>query len=176
MALWKPRSFLEDNPHKSGAKGQMGLAVRNDALTSLVDTDGDYAPLQVTAAGAVYTQDVNGANNVLATQVLIRATFIDAALASDGVLEIIPDPAAATIPKIVALVFTQTVQGLTEIRVTGVSGAIIGQYYRPAYDGMNLAMAEQPHLVGTVNESVVIKNKTGATCAYAGHVVWYLEA
>ncbi len=115
-------------------------------------------------------------SNNLSSQTLLRATFIDASLASDGVLEIIPDPAAATTPKIVALVFTQTVQGLTEIRVTGAAGAIIDQYYRPAYDGVNLAMAQQPHLIGTVNESVVIKNKTGATCAYAGHVVWYLEA
>jgi hypothetical protein len=33
----------------------MGLAVRNDAGTSLVGTDGDYAPLSVDANGALYT-------------------------------------------------------------------------------------------------------------------------
>ena len=34
--------------------GVMSLVVRNDALASLVDTDGDYAPLQVDANGSLY--------------------------------------------------------------------------------------------------------------------------
>lgn len=44
-------SYDEDSAHVSGDKGIFTLAVRNDANTSLVDTDGDYAPLQVDAAG-----------------------------------------------------------------------------------------------------------------------------
>lgn len=47
-------SHLEDAAHSSGDAGIMGLAVRNDTLASLVDTDGDYAPLQVNADGALY--------------------------------------------------------------------------------------------------------------------------
>ena len=114
-------------------------------------------------------------NNVLASQTLLRQTFISASLASDGVVTIVTDPAAATVPKIVSLVFTQTVQGLAEVRITGVSGTIIDQYYLPAFGGVALQMAQQPHLVGTSNESIVIKNKTGGACSYAGHVVYYLE-
>lgn len=48
-------SKAEDAAHSSGDQGIMGLAVRNDTLASLVDTDGDYAPLQVDADGALYT-------------------------------------------------------------------------------------------------------------------------
>ena len=34
----------------------MTLAVRNDTLGSLVDTDGDYSPLQVNASGALFVE------------------------------------------------------------------------------------------------------------------------
>lgn len=43
----------EDAAHTTGDVGVMALAVRRDADTSLVDTDGDYAPLQVNAIGAL---------------------------------------------------------------------------------------------------------------------------
>jgi len=46
--------FLEDSAHASGDAGLQILAVRNDALASLVDADGDYAPFQVNADGALY--------------------------------------------------------------------------------------------------------------------------
>ena len=42
---------IEDAAHASGDVGVMSLAVRNDAATSLVSADGDYAPLQVNAIG-----------------------------------------------------------------------------------------------------------------------------
>ena len=41
----------EDAAHVSGDTGSFALAVRNDSEGSLVDTDGDYAPLQVDASG-----------------------------------------------------------------------------------------------------------------------------
>lgn len=43
--------YAEDSAHSSGDNGQFMLAVRNDADSSLVDTDGDYAPLQVDNEG-----------------------------------------------------------------------------------------------------------------------------
>ncbi len=45
--------FAEDSAHTSGDLGQQILAVRNDAGTSLVSADGDYAPLQVDSTGAL---------------------------------------------------------------------------------------------------------------------------
>lgn len=44
-------THAEDSAHASGNTGIMGLAVRNDTEGSLVDTDGDYAPLQVDSSG-----------------------------------------------------------------------------------------------------------------------------
>lgn len=56
----------EDAAHSSGDTGVMSLAVRNDTLAALAGTDGDYAPLQVNASGALFIQegaalDVSGA-------------------------------------------------------------------------------------------------------------------
>lgn len=47
----------EDAVHGSGDVGVMSLAVRNDALAALAGTDGDYAPLQVDASGALFIQE-----------------------------------------------------------------------------------------------------------------------
>lgn len=47
----------EDAVHGSGDAGVMALAVRNDTLAALAGTDGDYAPLQVNASGALYIQE-----------------------------------------------------------------------------------------------------------------------
>jgi hypothetical protein len=55
----------EDAAHSSGDTGVMALAVRNDTLAALAGTDGDYAPLQVSAAGALHVTDASasgGAN------------------------------------------------------------------------------------------------------------------
>ncbi|MHA1949698.1 MAG: hypothetical protein ACW987_07485, partial [Candidatus Thorarchaeota archaeon] len=61
-------AFAEDSVHTSADDGQFVLSVRNDTLASLVDTDGDYAPFQVDALGALYvnvsnTTDISVATN-----------------------------------------------------------------------------------------------------------------
>ena len=43
----------EDTAHTTGDIGAMALAVRQDTAGTLVDTDGDYAPLQVDSTGAL---------------------------------------------------------------------------------------------------------------------------
>ena len=50
----------EDAAHSSGDTGIMSLAVRNDDVTALSGADGDYSPLQVNAAGSLYTKDETG--------------------------------------------------------------------------------------------------------------------
>ena len=50
----------EDSEHTSADKGIMPLAVRNDTLAALAGTDGDYAPLQVNADGALYIDVADG--------------------------------------------------------------------------------------------------------------------
>lgn len=44
----------EDAAHTTGDTGIMILAVRNDTLAALATTDGDYAPIQVDANGALF--------------------------------------------------------------------------------------------------------------------------
>lgn len=46
--------LAEDAVHGTGDPGVQALAVRNDTLAALAGTDGDYAPLQVNASGALY--------------------------------------------------------------------------------------------------------------------------
>ena len=50
----------EESEHTSTDKGIMSLAVRNDTLAALAGTDGDYAPLQVNADGALYIDVADG--------------------------------------------------------------------------------------------------------------------
>jgi hypothetical protein len=50
----------EDAAHSSGDTGVMVLSVRRDADTTLVGTDGDYAPLQVNADGALKVTGAGG--------------------------------------------------------------------------------------------------------------------
>lgn len=52
--------YAEDAVHASGDVGAFVLAVRNDTLAALAGTDGDYAPFQVNANGALYVEDVSG--------------------------------------------------------------------------------------------------------------------
>ncbi len=58
--------YAEDTVHNTGDTGTMSLFVRNDVLAALAGTDGDYAPGQVNASGALYvdgsgsTQPVSG--------------------------------------------------------------------------------------------------------------------
>lgn len=53
----------EDAAHTTGDTGVEMLAVRRDANTSLVDTDGDYAPLQVNAGGSLKVVITGGAGS-----------------------------------------------------------------------------------------------------------------
>lgn len=58
-----PGTFAEDSAHNSGDTGHLALSVRRDANTSLVGTDGDYAPLQVDATGNLKVAIISGAGS-----------------------------------------------------------------------------------------------------------------
>jgi hypothetical protein len=62
ITISDPANYAEDAAHASGDIGKFILAVRHDADTSMVDADGDYAPLQVDENGnlkVVADLDVN---------------------------------------------------------------------------------------------------------------------
>lgn len=52
--------FAEDTAHASGDKGNFVLAVRNEALATLSDTQLDYTPFAVTSKGAQYVEVLRG--------------------------------------------------------------------------------------------------------------------
>lgn len=54
----------EDASHTGGDTGVFVLAVRNDTLATLAGTDGDYAPFQVNASGALYVAATDTAGDV----------------------------------------------------------------------------------------------------------------
>ena len=68
----------EDAAHSSGDTGIMSLAVRNDDIAALSGADGDYSPMQVNAAGSLYTVDETGA----AGSILVTGTSAVAATIS----------------------------------------------------------------------------------------------
>jgi len=55
--------YSEDTAHNTGDKGIQMLSVRNDNNTSLVDTDGDYAPLAVGSTGGLILQGYDETEN-----------------------------------------------------------------------------------------------------------------
>jgi len=69
----------EDAAHSSGDTGIMSLAVRNDDVAALGGADGDYSPLQVNAAGSLYTTDATGeAGSILVTGTTAVTTTVTA--------------------------------------------------------------------------------------------------
>jgi len=85
-------SFIqtEDLAHSSGDVGYMFLGVRNDTLASLVDTDGDYAPLQVNASGALYVTGESKQNTSVADygfSIMGEAKVIDGSALPNSVSE-----------------------------------------------------------------------------------------
>ncbi len=60
------QQFAEDSAHASGDLGTMILGVRRDTQSTLAGTDGDYAPVQLTAAGSMRVEITNANNNARA--------------------------------------------------------------------------------------------------------------
>lgn len=67
----------EDAAHTTGDTGVMALGVRNDNLAALAGADGDYAPLQVNAEGALFSTlaGVQSSGNSSTTPLGSGATF-----------------------------------------------------------------------------------------------------
>lgn len=88
-------SKAEDAVHSSGDQGIMSLAVRNDTLASLVSADGDYAPLQVDANGALYTY-ISGSDPLTVNDAALANTAITAArvllTAADTAEDVVASP------------------------------------------------------------------------------------
>jgi hypothetical protein len=58
LTVTEPDVYAEDSAHTDGDEGGFVLAVRKDAMGSMVSADGDYAPFQVNALGELRTVDI----------------------------------------------------------------------------------------------------------------------
>lgn len=85
-------SKAEDSAHSSGDQGLMGLAVRNDTLASLADTDGDYAPMQVDADGALYVNVSDSFDSALGNTAI--ATAVNALDVANTAEDLVSSPLA----------------------------------------------------------------------------------
>jgi len=81
----------EDAVHSSGDVGVEILVVRNDTLATLVDTDGDYAPLQVDADGALY---VTGSFATTSAEVILDDSAFTPAVSSVAMVGFFVDETA----------------------------------------------------------------------------------
>lgn len=73
----------EDAAHSSGDTGVMSLAVRNDTLSALAGTDGDYSPLQVNDDGALWIEP--GPNHVDSSNSTTSTLIADAVYTGAGI-------------------------------------------------------------------------------------------
>lgn len=70
--------YAEDTAHVSGDLGIGALVVRQDTLTALAGTTGDYSLLSVDASGRLYTQISDGGNSITVDgSVTVSATDLD---------------------------------------------------------------------------------------------------
>ena len=75
--------YAEDSAHSDGDVGLQILAVRQDTLSSSVDTDGDYGSLKLNSLGRLYTTTVveGGINDFYDTDFKVTAETIGATAA-----------------------------------------------------------------------------------------------
>lgn len=112
----------EDAAHSSGDTGVMGLAVRRDADTTLVGTDGDYAPLQVNAAGSLKVAITAGAGSG-GTSIADAAAFTRATTSTTPVAGVV-ETSAPTLTNGNTGTLSLTTAGA--VRVSVASGGIAG--------------------------------------------------
>jgi hypothetical protein len=122
----------EDAAHGSGDTGVMALAVRRDADTTLADTTGDYAPLQVNASGSLKVAITSGAGSG-GTSIADGATFTrdttSVTLAAAAV-----ESSAPTLTNGDAAALSMTTGGALRVSVAsgGIAGIVDDAAFTPA--------------------------------------------
>lgn len=114
----------EDAGHTSGDTGVMALAVRRDADTTLADTTGDYAPLQVNAAGSLKVAITSGAGSG-GTSIADAAAFTRATTSVTPVAGVV-ETSAPTLTNGNTGAVSLTTGGAMRVAVTsgGITGAV----------------------------------------------------
>lgn len=139
----------EDAAHTSGDVGVMSLAVRRDADTSLVGTDGDYAPLQVNAAGSLKVAITAGAGSG-GTSIADGASFTRDTTSLTPVGGVV-EASAPTVTAGDAVALSLTTGGAVRVAVAsgGIAGAVVDSVAGATDEGV-LAVAVRDDALATL--------------------------
>lgn len=137
----------EDAVHASGDVGVMALAVRNDTLAALGSTDGDYAPLQVDANGALFVSATAGS-----AEKVDDAAFT---LASDSVVMVgaIRDDTLSTLTAVEGDAVPFRVNSTGALHVTGAGGGTQYTVDDPAPTTVTMAGVVRDDTLTTLTEA-----------------------
>jgi prefoldin subunit 5 len=115
----------DDIAHISGDVGVMSLAVRNDTIGTLVDTNGDYTPLQVNNNGALY---VDGSNSTQPVSGSVSVSNFPASQAVTGDFYPETQPVSGSV-SVSNFPTTQPVSGSVSVSNFPASQAVTGDFY-----------------------------------------------
>jgi hypothetical protein len=144
----------EDTAHSSGDVGVMSLAVRNDTLATLAGSDGDYAPIQVNADGAVYVADAVP-NRISTTSFNSRNA---ATLAAGATFQGVSEDVSAYARVGISIISDNATDGTLTIEVSQDNSTWSG----PTRTWSNTTIA-QPHMWNIVEQYFRIKYVNGST-------------
>lgn len=139
----------EDAAHTSGDVGVMSLAVRRDADTALATTDGDYAPLQVNAAGSLKVAITAGAGSG-GTSIADGASFTRDTTSLTPVGGVV-EASAPTVTAGDAVALSLTTGGAVRVAVAsgGIAGAVVDSVAGATDEGV-LAVAVRDDALATL--------------------------
>jgi hypothetical protein len=140
---------VEDAAHTTGDVGVMSLAVRRDADTALAGTDGDYAPLQVNAAGSLKVAITAGAGSG-GTSIADGASFTRDTTSITPVGGVV-EASAPTVTAGDAVALSLTTAGAVRVAVAsgGIAGAVVDSVAGATDEGV-LAVAVRDDALATL--------------------------
>lgn len=157
----------EDAVHGTGDTGSFVLAVRNDTLAALAGADGDYAPFQVNADGALYSavSSVPGALQGPGNPTVdsFASAVIDVA-AGQTDASLIAAPGASKQLWIMGLSFTVDTDATT-VFFESAATALTGTYTFNTGQGIQKPLSgnfAQPYYKCGTNEAFTLTNTVGA--------------
>lgn len=123
-------TYLEDNPAASGDRGLLSLNVRNDTLSSVTSTDGDYGAMSIGPSGEVIT-----ANSPLTKWISGTADFRGISTAS---ITVIAAQGASVFTYITGVQVANYGPSSVLVTLTGATSSTLAYTIAPSGGGSNI--------------------------------------
>lgn len=147
-------TYAEDSAHTSADKGFFVLQVRNDTMSSITSTDGDYSPIAVGPVGEVIVAPAP-INKWISAQTSIMYGVSVQAIATQG---------ASVFTYVTGLQIANDSATFSRIKVTGGLGSVLAWTVAPANAGSNIVY--NPPLRTGENSGVSV-SISGVSSVYA---------